>query len=313
MSGYWAKLQCAVLDDPAVATLPDSAWRRLHECLLLAKTAEFEGDAPGFLPPVAISAWRLHIPADVLAADLTRLATAGFCELRVHPPTGDERWYLTNYEATQRPASAAERMRALRQRRAATAVVTNRNEFVTMSVPEQEVDQSKKQIRVRAAAARPPAVPAAAPAAAAAASDMQLLLKRHGFGWNRQTRQLEGCAWVTDEYIAAHVAAAEARGEGRGLVIQRMLGHEQPPVVKGAPAAATTTAWEAWQGWLARHGENGAAAVTELDATTRRMIEEFGRDDLATWGVNMFTQQYDLAQEKRRRRTPSDYEDVIQR
>ena len=191
-----------------------------------------------------------------------------------------------------------------------TVMVTGSN-TVTMTPDPSHYDPSHYD--PSAAAARPPAVPAAAPPAAAAATDMQLLLKQHGFGWNRQTRQLEGCAWVIDEYIAAHVAAAEARGEGRGLVIQRMLGHEQPPAAKGAPAATTATAWEAWRGWLARHGEEGAAATAELDATTRRMIGEFGRDELAGWDAGMFRTQYDLAAANARRAIPAEFEQVVQR
>ena len=164
-----------------------------------------------------------------------------------------------------------------------------------------------------AAAAGEGTTAAGAAAAAAAASDMQLLLRRHGIGWNRQTRQLQTCSWVDDDYVAAHVAAAEARGEGRGLVIRRMLGHESPPAVKGAPSATAATAWEAWQGWLARHGDNGDAAVAELDATTRRMIDEFGRDDLAMWDAAMFAAQYELARQNGRRRIPRELEGVIQR
>ncbi len=142
---------------------------------------------------------------------------------------------------------------------------------------------------------------------------MRSLLQQHGIGWNKQTRQLEVCAWVTDDYIAAHVAAAEARGEGRGLVIRRMIGHELPPAVKGAPAATTATAWEAWVAWQARHGGNGTAAVAELDATTRRMIDEFGRDELAGWDAGMFRTQYDLAAANARRAIPAELEGVVQR
>ena len=129
-SNYWAKLWIEMLDDPKVARLPDSSWRRFSECILLAK----ELDEGGYLPTVADMAWRLRKDETTIADDMTRLALAGLAELR---ETADgERWFLPGFENRQSQMSDAERQRRYRERNAVVrlssqpgnARITNRND-----------------------------------------------------------------------------------------------------------------------------------------------------------------------------------------
>ena len=77
---YWLKLYHEMLDDPKVARLPDSSYRRFIECLLLAG----ELDEDGYLPPIPDMGWRLRIAETTLSQDMSRLALAGVVELKPH-------------------------------------------------------------------------------------------------------------------------------------------------------------------------------------------------------------------------------------
>lgn len=108
----WAKVHISELEDRRVASLPDSAWRRYHECLLLAKGE----DNDGLLPDVADMAWRLRITEETLLNDLAYLARTGLAEL-VPIEGGGEAWAVTDFEANQGATSSTERSRQSRQRR----------------------------------------------------------------------------------------------------------------------------------------------------------------------------------------------------
>lgn len=124
-SNYWAKLWIETLDDPKVARLPDSMWRRFFECVLLAK----ELDLDGYLPPVADMAWRLRKDETSIADDMSRLALSGLAELRA---TEDgEKWFLPGFKGRQDKMTDAERQRRYRENNAVTRLgdvrITNRN------------------------------------------------------------------------------------------------------------------------------------------------------------------------------------------
>lgn len=104
-SFYFAKFNIAELDDRRVASLPDSAWRRYHECILLAKSE----DNDGLLPDVADMAWRLRITEDTLLNDLAYLARAGLAELT--PTHNGEAWAIVNFAEHQGALSSTERSR----------------------------------------------------------------------------------------------------------------------------------------------------------------------------------------------------------
>lgn len=108
----WAKVPISELDDRRIASLPDSAWRRYHECTLLAK----EEDNGGLLPDAADMAWRLRITEEALLNDLAYLARAGLVEL-APLEGGGEAWAVTDFEANQGATSSTERSRQSRQRR----------------------------------------------------------------------------------------------------------------------------------------------------------------------------------------------------
>ena len=110
-SKYWLKLYHEMLDDPKVAKLPDSSWRRFVECLLLAG----EVDKSGFLPDVPDMAWRLRLNDNTLSQDLSRLALSGLVELKNDGES--DRWFVTNFSKRQGASAAAERMRAYRRRK----------------------------------------------------------------------------------------------------------------------------------------------------------------------------------------------------
>lgn len=169
-SNYWAKLWIEMLDDPKVARLPDSSWRRFSECILLAK----ELDEGGYLPTVADMAWRLRKDETTIADDMTRLALAGLAELR---ETADgERWFLPGFENRQSQMSDAERQRRYRERNAVVRLssqpgnvrITNRNdnryakvtEPVTKRNTETETEtETEGETDARAREALPVAVP----------------------------------------------------------------------------------------------------------------------------------------------------------
>lgn len=111
-SKYWLKLYHEMIDDPKIARLPDSSYRRFIECLLLAG----ELDEDGFLPSVEDMAWRLRLNETSLAQDLSRLSLAGMVELK-QDDDNTERWFVTNFSKRQAPSDAAERMREYRKRK----------------------------------------------------------------------------------------------------------------------------------------------------------------------------------------------------
>lgn len=111
-SKYWLKLYHEMIDDPKVARLPDSSYRRFIECLLLAG----ELDESGFLPPIEDMAWRLRLNETSLSQDLSRLALAGMVELK-QLDDNTERWFVTNFSKRQSASDAAERMREYRKRK----------------------------------------------------------------------------------------------------------------------------------------------------------------------------------------------------
>ena len=88
-SFYFAKFNISELDDRRIASLPDSAWRRFHECVLLAKAE----DNDGLLPEVGDMAWRLRITEETLLNDLAYLARVGLAEL-VPTDDGGEAWAI---------------------------------------------------------------------------------------------------------------------------------------------------------------------------------------------------------------------------
>lgn len=142
-SKFWIKLYHEMLDDPKVARLNDSTYRRFIECLLLAG----EIDEGGLLPPLEDMAWRLRLSETALTQDLSRLALGEMVELRQHD--SEERWFVSKFAERQAPSSATKRMREYRKRKRkepkeketnkdtytdtyrAVTPVTNRNDNVT--------------------------------------------------------------------------------------------------------------------------------------------------------------------------------------
>lgn len=151
-SNYWAKLWIETLDDPKVARLPDSSWRRFFECILLAK----ELDEGGYLPSIADIAWRLRKDETSVNDDMSRLALAGLVEI-----ADDGRWFVTNFDKRQSKMSDAERQRRYRENNAPSrlndvritkhntnryAKVTNRNtETETEKETETEVESGRSR------------------------------------------------------------------------------------------------------------------------------------------------------------------------
>lgn len=107
-SKYWLKLYHEMLDDPKVARLPDSSYRRFIECLLLAG----ETDKNGILPPIEDMAWRLRIDETSLSQDMSRLALAGLVELKE-----GGRWFVTSFQRRQAAVTTSERVKRHRERK----------------------------------------------------------------------------------------------------------------------------------------------------------------------------------------------------
>lgn len=106
---YWIKLYHEILDDPKVARLNDSTYRRFIECLLLAG----EMNKNGLLPKIDDMAWRLRTSESSLNDDMTRLALAGIVELVL--VGNEERWFISKFAERQAPMSKAEYMRRKRE------------------------------------------------------------------------------------------------------------------------------------------------------------------------------------------------------
>ncbi len=154
---YWLKLYHEMLDDPKVARLPDSSYRRFIECLLLAG----ELDEDGYLPPIPDMAWRLRIAETTLSQDMSRLALAGVVELKPHD-TG-ERWFVTKFSERQAAVSDADRMARYRERKRKTPTDTNEkrnsNAVVTKRNTDIDIDIDKMRVDVDSDA-HTPAMPA---------------------------------------------------------------------------------------------------------------------------------------------------------
>ena len=150
-SKYWLKLYHEMLDDPKVARLNDSAYRRFIECLLMAG----ELDEGGFLPPLEDMAWRIRVSETALADDMTRLALGGMAELREHE--SGERWFVSKFAKRQRALTDAERKQNQREREkkaqyyAVTKDVTGnvRREDVTIRDTDTDTDTDTDKIQNR--------------------------------------------------------------------------------------------------------------------------------------------------------------------
>jgi len=104
---YWLKLYHEMLDDPKVARLPDSSYRRFIECLLLAG----DTDDNGRLPPIPDMAWRLRVDETTMSQDMSRLALAGLVELG-----HDDVWIVTQFNKRQAAVSGKDRVKEYRKR-----------------------------------------------------------------------------------------------------------------------------------------------------------------------------------------------------
>jgi hypothetical protein len=117
-----------MLDDPKVARLNDSAYRRFVECLLLAG----EMNVGGYLPPIDDMAWRLRLQETDLQRDMTRIAQAGLVELKQYD--GDERWYITKFEKRQAATPKKELMQRMRDDRRRSQYYSDDDQGVTQRV-----------------------------------------------------------------------------------------------------------------------------------------------------------------------------------
>jgi DNA-binding transcriptional ArsR family regulator len=129
-----------MLDDPKVARLPDSSYRRFIECILLAG----ELDEGGYLPPVMDMAWRLRLDETTLTQDLARLASSELLEIKP-----DGRWFVTSFEKRQKGLTKQEYMRRLRDERRAlleedSEPITNGNTKVTEPVTNSKTDKIRE-------------------------------------------------------------------------------------------------------------------------------------------------------------------------
>lgn len=137
---YWLKLYHEMLDDPKVARLPDSSYRRFIECILLAG----ELDEAGYLPPVMDMAWRLRLDETTLTQDLARLASSELLEIKP-----DGRWFVTSFEKRQKGLTKQEYMQRLRDERRAlleadNSPVTIGNTKVTKPVTNSKTDKIRE-------------------------------------------------------------------------------------------------------------------------------------------------------------------------
>lgn len=135
-SKYWLKLYYEMLDDPKVARLPDSSYRRFVECLLLAG----EYDRSGLLPPIEDMAWRLRVSETALQQDMSRLAMAGVVNLV--PYEGEERWLVRKFKERQQAVPGRERVARYRDRQK-SAEYTSSNENVTNRYTDTDTDKDK--------------------------------------------------------------------------------------------------------------------------------------------------------------------------
>ena len=141
-SKYWLKLYHEMLDDPKVARLNDSAYRRFIECLLMAG----ELDENGLLPPLEDMAWRIRVSETALAQDMTRLALGGMVELQEHE--GEERWLVSQFAKRQSPMDKAEYMRRKREGDKKQKYYQDRYQPVTNGNTDIDIDIDTEEKRI---------------------------------------------------------------------------------------------------------------------------------------------------------------------
>jgi hypothetical protein len=115
-----------MLDDPKIGTLPDWAFRRWIEFLLVAK----EYDHGGLLQPVCDLAWRLRLPETAVSEALRALERVGVVR------ESSDGWLIVNFAKRQAAAESAERVKQYRARKKAqqeaeSGIVTKRYENET--------------------------------------------------------------------------------------------------------------------------------------------------------------------------------------
>jgi len=104
-----------MLDDPKIGTLPDWAYRRWIEFLLLAK----EYDHDGLLQPVGDMAWRLRLPVETVSEALRALERVGVAR------ESSDGWLIVNFAKRQANVSSTERVKHYRARKEAEEAKRN--------------------------------------------------------------------------------------------------------------------------------------------------------------------------------------------
>lgn len=148
-SKYWIKLYHEMLDDPKMARLSDTLYRRVIELFLLAGKT---GDS-GRLPTTEDIAWHLRVDEAQLETELDELSKVGIV---THDAEG---WIVTHFAERQAARTDAQRMRRYRQRQRSlqyrdktepptvTGSVTKRNtESDNNQITESESESEENQI-----------------------------------------------------------------------------------------------------------------------------------------------------------------------
>lgn len=207
---YWEKVYHEIMRDRKVGVLPDALKWRFVTCILLAGME----DQGGWLPPLNEMAFETGVSEEQLRLELPVLAKRELIELRVHP-SGEERWFVTNYSKRQAAVSARDRKRYERARSASSAALSAFSSQKEEEVAEVAEKQTNVTIRDQNVTD----------------DDIRAALEANGIALNRATIRLLECPWITPEYIAAHVAADPER---IGLVIRRMLDGDPAPTDRRA-------------------------------------------------------------------------------
>lgn len=131
-STYWIKLYHEILEDPKVARLPDTVWRKMIELFLLAGD---EGKG-GYLPEPGEIAWRLRCDQAELESILTQLENVGILT------NTDDGWLVTKFADRQDAETNVERQRRYREEKQRRTYYSNapRNESLHNSVTNPNVD-----------------------------------------------------------------------------------------------------------------------------------------------------------------------------
>jgi DNA-binding transcriptional regulator YhcF (GntR family) len=106
MANYWIKLYNEILDDPKMATLPDTLWRRVIELFLFAGKLYSDG----ILPDTKQIAWGLRMNENTLETELKQLVTTGIIE---KTETG---WFIPKFKQRQDPMTGKERTAQFRKK-----------------------------------------------------------------------------------------------------------------------------------------------------------------------------------------------------